>query len=483
MAENDIKDITDKFVSLTLKSPEKSVLFGKILRNEESEHLVSGKENMPPSAESLNYDGLTTSDVTENYIAGPNEEELSKFKNENYHLKLALNEKESELLQLKNTMRRGAYIEHIHKVLPLDAAHTMYVDNDRINQQNTEQSMAGSPAKLSISDAEIMTHFSGSPYKGKRAISLMTESSLATTNFSKVKKDHKFFTTNVLPYIQKSISVLHSSCVFKDEAMELQSKFNEFATLNLDKDYKVKVMAEIFDDLLYLHRQTSSLLNRELRFKELSQRLEYLFTIFLDPREYSLTPQDHVDHLRGEILDTLIKLFDYQDAQITTDQCKDKRESAKGCLEALAHHTSNVERSNKRSETAYKLKNLEEGIQVCAKAMSQTYSSKNMENTGTGSRPSTKSSTGILSTLSHFSNTEKGRLKESKESLEFIPIGYDEYMLNSKTPQRRASMSKQKYDLTPRAAAAAKLDENDPLQIFFKEQASYYDISVIKARK
>lgn len=480
MAEIDIKDITDKFVSLTLKSPEKSVLIGKKLGNKDSDDLASGKENMPPSAESLNYDALTTSDVTENYNAGANEEELCKFKNENYHLKLALNEKEGELLQLKNTMRRGAYIEHMHKVLPLDAGHTMYVDIDGVNP---EQSMAGSPTKLSISDAEIMTHFSGSPYKGKRAISLMTESSLATTNFSKVKKNHKFFTTNVLPYIQKSISILHSSCVFKDEAMELQSKFNEFASLNLDKDYKIKVMAEIFDDLLYLHRQTSSLLNRELRFKELSQRLEYLFTIFLDPREYSLTPQDHIDHLRGEILDTLIKLFDYKDAQITTDQFNNKRESAKGCLEALAHHTSNVERSNKRSETAHKLKNLEEGIQVCAKAMSQMYSSKTKENTEACSRPSTKSSTGILSTLSHFSNTEKGRLKESKESLEFIPIGYDEHMLNSKTPQRRASMNKQKYDLTPRAAAAAKLDENDPLQIFFQEQASYYDVSVVKNRK
>ncbi|QLQ82599.1 hypothetical protein HG537_0H03620 [Torulaspora globosa] len=397
---------------------------------------------------------------------GPDEQrygELEQIKNENYHLKLALDEKNMELEKLKKTMQRGVFLEDIQKF------------------SNEAMFVAGPPSNSGScgTDLEIVTHFSGSPYKGKRTNSKATENSVATTTASHIKAEHIFFKQNVVPFIENMIASLKLSSVFKQEGRELEEKYDKFERDFWNSSLNTYLLKDIFDDIQYFHRQTIAILNRELKFKELSQRLEYLFSIFLDPREYDLDPQEHIEYLREEITDTLIRIFHYETTPYEKE-CIDFNKSNRTTYfdHRISSSVSGPFSHIKKKESAKRLKCIEQGFEICANAMNQAFGDKQELRAQEDSIPSITSSTGMVSEISENAMKEKDRLKESKSSLEFIPIGYDENALNSKTPKRKIYQTKELNETTPKAN-----DENDPLQMFFQEQASYYDNTIDRRRK
>lgn len=396
---------------------------------------------------------------------GPDEQrygELAQVKNENYHLKLALDEKNMELQNLKQTVQRTVFTPDVQKQPPTFAA----------------QPPSGSVSHGT--DVEVVSNFSGSPYKGKRTNSKATESSVATTSASQVREEHEFFNHCVVPFIEKMIAALKLSSIFKTEGQDLEKRYNSFERkLWKSQRFDSTQLTKIFNDVLYYHQQTTAVLNRELKFKEFSQRLEYLFSVFLDPREYNVEPQDHIENLREEITDTLIRIFQYDELPYE----KECIEYSMGDRGAYFHHPA-LNRFDSRFRTVHhydsakRIKRIEQGFDICAHAMNQAFGDKQELRQQDDSIPSVVSSTGMISEISENAIREKDRLKESKSSLEFMPIGYDENVLNSKTPQRKTVQEPRSNDFTPKAN-----DENDPLQMFFQEQASYYDNTLDRRRK
>ncbi|CAR30804.1 ZYRO0E02618p [Zygosaccharomyces rouxii] len=382
--------------------------------------------------------------ISDSSRSSSNEEELCKVKNENYHLKLAIGEKNDEILRLHHMLHKEAYLENLHKVLPsLQNGPLLYPASS--SSQGEQQD--GEP---SIIDSEVATHISASPYKGNRARSTRTESSLATTTISRSKKRSKILEEHLIPFLQRSIQTFHASSIFQKESVELRELWQFFEENNGEDE---TLLVNVLENLTYLQQQSTTLLNRELHFKKLSQRLEYLFTVFLNPKEYDMAPQEHIEKLKNDLLNILIKLFD----------------------RIPANQENNRELSRKEIR-AQKIADLEKGIDLCTEAMNNAYGSSKT------AAESEKHSDNEehMPDLSHFSNQEKQRLKKNRTSLEFIPIGYDENMLNTRTPQRPLKHKKQDLDVTP--VAQFRKDENDPLQKFFQEQDGY-SVRSLSARR
>lgn len=416
--------------------------------------------------------------VSDSSHSSTSDEEMSKIKNENYHLKLALSEKDDELIKLRQAMHREAYLENLHKVLP------SLQNGPQLFPQDIEELVPDGEA--SILDSEVATHISSSPYKGMRSKSVRTESSLATSTASKTKKKNKFFEEHLLPFLQRSVHAFHVSAIFKRESEEVHELLEAFYDSNLENE---RILVRLLENLLYLQQQSTVLLNRELHFKQLSQRLEYLFTIFLDPKEYNMAPEEHVENLRTNLLDIIIRIFDDKGLKIDGNATPfPKRPRLEDYVEMFQNRESVSEKMNKKERKARKIADLERGINLCTEAMSNAYGrSLDLENKQTkkGSAAVAETAEKVvnqadinddklgsdsnkLEHLGKYKNKEKERLKKNKTSLEFIPIGYDDTMLNTKTPQRPLRTGKHNLDTTPRAKQ--NRDENDPLQIFFQEQ-------------
>ncbi|GCF00649.1 hypothetical protein ZYGM_002290 [Zygosaccharomyces mellis] len=372
------------------------------------------------------------------------EEDLGKVKNENYHLKLAIDEKNDEIVRLHHMLHKEAYLENLHRVLPsLQSGPSLYPPSSpsQCEQQDEEPS---------IVDSEVATHISTSPYKGNRARSTRTESSLATTTISKSKKRSKILEDHLIPFLQRSIQTFHASSIFQKESVELSEIWQFLAANNWEDE---SLLVHFLENLSYLQQQSTTLLNRELHFKKLSQHLEYVFTVFLDPKEYGMAPQEHIKKLKKDLLNILTKLFD----RIPTNR-------------------ENERELFRKEVRAQKIAKLEEGISICSEAMNNTYGSYKA-NAGEENDDNEED----MPDLSYFGNKEKQRLRKNKTSLEFIPIGYDETMLNARTPQRPLK-PKQQEDLVITPITPSHKDENDPLQNFFQEQSGYYNQPLNKKR-
>lgn len=359
------------------------------------------------------------------------QDELARIKNDNYHLKLALGEQQDELLKLKRILEDNAFLENAHRFMPtkfeVEAPRTQRDPKYLVMaERDPKITVENSPSKKSISDSDFISSFSGSPYKGNRAPSLKTESSLASTRISKLREEKSIFHAAIVPFVQDIINSLKCSLVFKDEANDLQNRFIEYTESKLRKPEEI---VQILNDVEFYCRQMVTLLNRELHFKEISQRLEFLFTIFLDPTEYGLCPQEHIDKLKDEIMDSLIKIFDYH--QDSSNALLDSKYEALH-MKGPQSHCSGIDHSKR-------LRHIEEGIDLCAETMQQVYGWRDTslgirstaKRTQVSSRPTTKSDVEVLSHLSQFNNFGKDnhKQKENFGELEFIPIGYDENIL------------------------------------------------------
>lgn len=360
-------------------------------------------------------------------------DELSRLLNESYHLKLAQSERD-QITQgfFRKTMYQGSQDDS-----------SVYVGTDKYE-----------------ADLEVVTHFSGSPYKGKRTDSKATESSVATTALTTIKAEQQAFKKSVIPFLDRMVDTLQMCSVFTNEIEELAAKLERFK----DSPHDSYLLSCVLDDVLYYSRQTTAILNRELKFKELSQRLEYLFSIFLDPRNYDMEPQEHIEYLREEITDTLIKIFHFRDSSRGFDPGMPESQLDRG--------GDAFQKMAKSGDTCYHriqdhtLRHIEEGFQICANAMNQAFGDKKELRPYESSIPSSKT---VLQSIGGLPQMERRRLKENKDNLEFLPIGYDENMLNATTPKRQVQKgpSNNDTDFTPRAN-----DENDSLQQFIQEQAA-----------
>lgn len=378
--------------------------------------------------------------ISESSRSSNGDEEVSKVKNENYHLKLAIDEKNDQITRLHHMLHKEAYLENLHKVLP-SLQNGPILCPPPLSQDEPQQEM-----EASMIDSDVATHISTSPYKGNRARSTRTESSLATTTVSKRKRKSKVLEEHLIPFLQKSIQTFHASSIFQKESVELRELWQFFKESDWEDE---TLLINFLENLNYLQQQSTVLLNRELHFKKLSQRLEFLSTIFLDPKEYNMAPQEHVQRLKNDLLNVIIKLFDRNPLN----------ESPKKDL-------------SPKSMRAQKIANLEKGLDLCTAAMNSTYGSKN-----TAAEPELQTEhNNSIPSPAKFTNQEKQRLKKNKNFLEFIPIGYDENMLNTRTPQRSDKHKKPDLDITP--IAQFRKEENDPLQKFFQEQNGFNDRSM-----
>lgn len=346
-------------------------------------------------------------------------------------------------------------------LLPPDLAHTTW-------------GIAGdSPTRFShssLSQYEVVTHFSGSPYKGARVLSQHESASQASTSGSRLRRNHKFFKNSVVPFLQKSIDTFQHSDIFGDDAKTLGRKLEAFKNCGAkDKDSKVQLMVEILDGLNHLQQQCVAVLNRELQSKKISSQLEFLFTIFLDPEQYGLLRQDHIKKLRQEMLEIMLEIWDHNPVKQTPEEsptraCSKRHNRAK-LKETKA--TANLKNGHDRAAR------IRVGLQACTDALKH-YSDKGTEPVTNVPPACSKTSRERFEKFRELHSAERSRLKQSRDALEFIPIGYDEMMLAKMTPDRKSDSHSKFQDLiqiTPLTTTAKEEQEleNDPLQLFITE--------------
>ncbi|KAM3159861.1 hypothetical protein ACU8KH_05955 [Lachancea thermotolerans] len=392
---------------------------------------------------------------------------LASVRNENYHLKLELTQKSQELEALRRQMQS------------LEKRKQMLGSTDGLlslrNMKVHTWEPAGSPTRphqSTLSECEIVTHFSGSPYKGERLGSQQDTASRASTSNSRVRRNHNFFRNFVVPFLQRNIDAFRHSDMFCDEAANLGQKLEEFKIHgSKNKELKVQLMMDILDGLNHLQQQCVAVLNRELQAKKVSSQLEFLFTVFLDPEQYGLVRQAHVEKLRQELYDVMLQLWDYDGRRPLSQGGSPSRKPTVSGLPA------------KQMPRSGKIPKLQpQGFGKMARTLRKppcdlpVAPSGVLENPrSTEFSPSNKPrAANRLDPLNNAYASERSRLKQNRDALEFIPIGYNEVMLSKKTPDRRPksrSKLQESIHMTPltRCANNEEEMETDSLQVFITE--------------
>ncbi|SCW04377.1 LAFE_0H12178g1_1 [Lachancea fermentati] len=409
------------------------------------------KENMQETSQSsgdLRSASVIDDSVTEARSAS--ETVFAKLKNENYHLRLELTQKAQEVEGLQQKLQHFTE-DPKSKSLAMPPKLGPY----RVSRAAHPNL---SPTRLSIenaSDVDIATHFSESPYKS-RSSSRQKPISTTSSEFAQVHSRQKLLLYSIVPYVERTIDAFQCSEVFGDDAKDSREKFQAFMSVDISWEQKIKLMAEVLDDLIYLQRQCIALLNRELQVKKVSSQLEFLFTVFLDPDEYGIMKQEHVSKLKKEMMDILVNLFDY-----------DVDNSKSHTTEASSNELLQKLKKRDKTDPLYKVKKtqkIQTGLDICTDAL-QKYSALQFQNLKKQSRQSENTSPIVL---------EPNDSRRRKKSLEFIPIGYDEAMLADTPPK---NVSKRQLQLKSKSSHASMLHrlkqegqvENDPLQLFFSE--------------
>ncbi|EDO14520.1 hypothetical protein Kpol_274p3 [Vanderwaltozyma polyspora DSM 70294] len=421
-------------------------------------------------------------------------ESIQGIRNENYHLKLALKEKEDELKNVLKNMKQMNNFETSINPITLNNSNLdklINIEGENFNKQS-----------LLLNEFDIISHISGSPYKGNRIPSRITESSLASTTISNKINNHQLFTKSIIPFLQKIIQIYNSNFLFEDETDELISKYHDFVDPHLDNNFKVRVLDEMLDELIFLQRQLIGILNRELHYKKITRRLEKSLIDFFDVNSFVSQPPEYVKKLKDDILDTLVQIFGYNIQNIEQYDSyyeKDVFNSYKTSL-FTKYSMAADEDENKilipKTEVQEKLKNIKEGLNLYSKNIFKTKNSSQTDfssNRSDGSSSSyfgddledsvkdnenipfkkdTNSNSSSFSGNSCTSIKEKDRLKESKNNLEFYPIGFNEEMLLSKTPQKNMNKTTNNENITPISSLQERIfnDESDALQDFLLEQ-------------
>ncbi|AMD22595.1 HHL175Cp [Eremothecium sinecaudum] len=235
---------------------------------------------------------------------------ILSLQNENCHLQLMLSEKGSEVELLKNKVnqlqnRLDQILVHPNvPSIPVGANYTELLQK--------------------LEDEEVVTHFSGSPYRGSRPLSHSTKLSSTESFTTNSKQLGYLFCRQILPFLRESISIFEHSDLFSGEAGKLKKAFARvtdggLATQNFGE------LSNIFDDLTILQRNAVVCLNRELEYKKVSQQLEYLATIFLDPEAHGYKPKEYLNRLRKQLMDIIT--CHYSNVSPPKSSCKDSNGS------------------------------------------------------------------------------------------------------------------------------------------------------------
>ncbi|AET41636.1 uncharacterized protein Ecym_8363 [Eremothecium cymbalariae DBVPG len=408
---------------------------------------------------------------------------ILSLKNENCHLQLMLSEKGSEVVFLKN------------KVNQLKA---------RLDEILVPQNVSKAPQNIPISDMldkmgdgddDIATHFSGSPFRGSRPLSHSTKlSSSASVSSSTKQLSYLFFTRQIVPFAQESINIFERSDLFSGQALRIKHAFTRVVEGRGTTSQNFDDMIDILDELLILQRNAIVCLNRELEYKKLTQQLEYLATIFLDPEEYGLKSKDYLEHLKKQLLDVIANVYSQvpimdQIPQPCTGNFSggdvEGDRTGNGNPPGLINGTSGA------ATTASTTNALPMSVAI---APSSNPHDKNQFKKPASSKKSGPSGRlpnldtyvqHLESCTDSFSNFKLTTTAASpqKEQLEFIPIGFEDRFSHNTTPVRKPQRSNglKKITLTPLNCWDKYEDDDgeenkDPLQQFYEERITGTDL-------
>lgn len=341
-----------------------------------------------------------------------------------FHLKLKLDEKQNEIDTLKKLLRSEEFQKKKNIRPSSSVKFSMYdslQESESINQPKIDKY-----SRLNVS-----------PYNGSRTGSLKTESSVVTTNVSQIRKNHNFFKNIIIPFIQNIINCFQSSYIFKDEANNLNLKFNEILELNFDDDHKIDLLSELLDNITYLQIQQISFLNKELQVKKISNELDYLYNNVSFNKQSSLST-GKLHEFKKQSLDVMGRYFDNQEYNYLPQDSSDNNPNKQNHYYLKSFSRNDMYEYGKPLEINYRSKELLDDPQL-------KYKVPKYENAS------------VLSPQNLNSN-----------KLDFIPIGYTEKHLRNKLLTRRYPLNEENM-ISP-VNLTENVEEESPLRKFLKEQ-------------
>lgn len=230
-------------------------------------------------------------EVVEASFGANTDEEVSKIKNDNFHLQLELEQKNHEIVKLKSML--------LPKLAPpaIDLKDTTNSVNSKLD-----------PLYYYPEGRDFVTHFSSSSYEGHRD-DINETSTVASTTSSNKKRNHMLFTKNILPFIRDSLQTYESSHILNDEILPIKKEFDQFYDRSLNKEERCKVLSNVLSGLVRIQRLNVAALNRELELKKIDRKMEYLATLFIDPTEFQLPQDKRLSLIKQQMLDVIIGLY------------------------------------------------------------------------------------------------------------------------------------------------------------------------------
>lgn len=219
------------------------------------------------------------------------EEEMCKMRNDKFHLELELEQKNQEISRLKSML--------LPKLTPpaIDLKDTMTTFNPKI-----ESSVYNRGQK------DFATHFSSSSYDGQRE-DITETSTVATTTTSQKQREHKIFTQDILPFVQKTIDIYRSSHIFSEEIEPIKQDFEAFFDRSVGKEVRCRIFSGILSNIVKIQRLMVAALNRELELKKIDRKMSYLATLFMDPNEYNLPKDQYLEEIKQQMLDVILSIY------------------------------------------------------------------------------------------------------------------------------------------------------------------------------
>ncbi|SCV04097.1 LAMI_0H13388g1_1 [Lachancea mirantina] len=411
-------------------------------------HFPEGTETHPVSLQDSDLETETGSYAAEER---PHEEQgvVPRLKNEIYHLRLELSQKEEDAARLQKLLNHSWSTK---------TQQQQTTTATRAVRHGAGDSFQDVPL---LQNCDVLSHCSTSPYKGsKTPSSVKTSGSLATTTVDEANEERQVLKGAFMPFLQRTIDTLKASDVFEEDAHRIDKRFGKLKAAKCGTDGYLEALVQMLNEVTHLQRQCVALLNRELLIKRVSSQLEFLFTIFLDPEQYGLMKQEHVDELKSSMLDILVEVFDY-----------DFDTGRPNVRPPLPEGELRKDDTRERGKPFYKIKKvktLQKGLNICVGALQEYSTTKMMQRS---KKPATTDAT-TRNKIQHPPPpaTDASRLQTA---LEFIPIGFDEKMLQEGSPIRTKFSSEinQRIQLTPRALALREIpaENGDSLQQFFTE--------------
>ncbi|AAS51892.1 ADL029Wp [Eremothecium gossypii ATCC 10895] len=424
--------------------------------------------------------------------SGTAPDEVLALQNENCHLQLMLSEKGSEVELLKSKV--GQLQQRLDELL---------LSNNSAMTGNVPLS----DLYLKPDEDEVMTHFSGSPYRGSRPFSHSTKHSAVSVTSNSRHMSYLFVSRQLVPYMREAISIFERSDLFSGQALKARRAFVKAIDGALSAVPQFDDLVDVLDELTILQRNAIVCLNRELEYKKVSQQLEYLATIFRDPKECGLRTEDYVEHLRKQLIEVITNI--HSTMPLLDPACYSSVPTENTTSDPLRHDATDVTPSESllpddtdRSPPMMPHQQCENTpaprtphptfrtmLPIAAHRTAPSALPELFKRTrppklaGTHTSPQLRrgpsASNNYVQALSDLKLTMPAR-RTPKEPLEFIPIGFDGRLSGAQTPSRLTSPRKLgKVVLTPLTWSRDGCDDyvsGDPLEQFYAERVSGTDL-------